>query len=310
VSADPVQALAYRQRGYVKTAQLLALGVGSQAIRYRASARAGILIRVYDGVYAVGHVPVAAVDRAAGALLACGPEAMLSHSSAMSLWVSPRAGSCRSRSRRQPMHRRRGIRVHRSTALTRADVRVHLGLRVTSPARTLLDNAPRRSERQLTRAVNDARLSGHLRLAALQDVIARFPRHPGAGRLRPLTFTPDAPTRSWLENEFMAFVERYNLPRPRLNTKFAGREVDALFEAERLIVEIDGYSTHSNRYAFEDDRERDANSLALGAGTVRITRERLTQRPAAEAERLHAILADRRRVLAALAAAQVPHRRS
>lgn len=299
MSPDPLQALAHRQRGYVKTAQLLALGLRSQAIHFRA--RAGTLIRVYSGVYAVGHVPVAAADRAAGALLACGPEAMLSHGSALSLWRFATTWELPFEVTAPTQHRRGGIRVHRSTALTRADVRVHLGLRVTSPARTLLDNATRLSERRLTRAVNDARLTGLLRLTALQDVIARFPRHPGAERLRPLAFTTDAPTRSWLEHEFMAFVERYDLPRPKLNTKFAGREVDALFEAEQLIVEIDGYSTHSNRCAFEDDRERDANSLALGAETVRITRARLTQRPAAEAQRLHAILAHRRRVLAILA---------
>jgi very-short-patch-repair endonuclease len=302
MTRDAVQTLAHRQRGFVTTAQLLSLGIGKYAVIHRA--RNGTLIRVHTGVYAVGHVPVAPVDRAAGALLACGPSAALSHSSAMSLWGFASSWMMPFEIIAPTQHRRQGIRVHRSTALIAADVRRHFGLRATSPARTLLDNAPRLTERRLIRAVNDARLSGHLRLAALQDVIRRFPRHPGAHLLRPLAETVGAPSRSVFEDAFLAFVERYDLPRPKLNVMVAGHEVDGLFEAERLIVELDGYATHASRDAFENDRERDTDGLVLGMETVRITWERLTQRADDEARRVHAILAMRRRALAALAAAE------
>ena len=46
--------------------------------------------------------------------------------------------------------------------------------------------------------------------------------------------------------------------------------------------------------AFETDRERDADTLASGFVTVRVTEERLDERPEREAERLHAILKRRR----------------
>ena len=68
--------------------------------------------------------------------------------------------------------------------------------------------------------------------------------------------------------------------------------MDALFPAERLIVELDGYDFHGSRDAFESDRDRDATTLAGGFQTVRITWERLQQHPDKEAARMHAILGD------------------
>jgi very-short-patch-repair endonuclease len=70
--------------------------------------------------------------------------------------------------------------------------------------------------------------------------------------------------------------------------------VDALFAAEKLIVELDGYEFHSDRAAFESDRDRDADTLAAGFATVRITWYRIHETAVREAARLHRILAGRR----------------
>ncbi len=192
-----------------------------------------------------------------------------------------------------------GIRVHRSATLARRDITRQRGLAVTSPARTLLDLAPRLSERQLARAVNDARLARYLHLADLVDLLERIPRHPGARRLRPFADAHEGPTRSTLEDAFLEFCARFELPTPEINVMIAGREADAVFRAERLIVELDGYGFHDGRAAFEDDRERDAQALASGLATIRVTHARITQAPDREAVRLHAIL-ERRRSYAAL----------
>jgi very-short-patch-repair endonuclease len=61
-----------------------------------------------------------------------------------------------------------------------------------------------------------------------------------------------------------------------------------------VIVELDGWDFHSSRESFESDRERDASTLAAGCVTVRVTWERMTERAAREATRLHAILNQRR----------------
>ncbi|MFL5860643.1 MAG: DUF559 domain-containing protein [Solirubrobacteraceae bacterium] len=228
---------------------------------------------------------------AAAAVLACGPDAALSHASSAYLWGflrrwEPPPEVTLTRGDRRP----RGIHTHRCPSLKAHDTTQQRGVNVTSPERTILDMAPRLSARQLTRMVNDARLSGHLHLATLSDVLTRNHHHPGTKLLTPFAEHLTNPTRSTFEDEFLAFVAHYGLPVPQINVKLNGREVDVLFPDHKLIVELDGWGFHNDRHAFETDRERDAENLRLGYRTVRITRERFTQAPDREAARLHEIL--------------------
>ena len=289
-----IAALACRQRGYITRKQLLSLGVSRHQINHRV--KIGRLIPVYAGVYAVGHLPTLPQDRAYGALLACGPGAVLSHGTAATVWGVFKRWEVPFEVTAPHVHRRRGIRAHRA-ALERRDITVQLGLRVTSPARTMLDIAPRLSEKSATRAVDDLRRPGLLQLGDLADVLVRLPRSPGAKRLLPFVERPTGPTRSEFERVFFAFCERFGLPLPLVNTRVHGFEVDAFFPDHRLIVELDGWDFHSSRESFISDRERDAALLALGFETVRITWERLIDEPEKETRRLHSIL-ERRRLVA------------
>ncbi|MGH2855886.1 MAG: type IV toxin-antitoxin system AbiEi family antitoxin domain-containing protein [Solirubrobacteraceae bacterium] len=284
-----VAELAARQHGNVTRAQLRALGLTDEAIDHRV--RTGRLHRVYRGVYAVGRPPGTPLERASAAVLACGVHAILSHRSALALWgftrswappfdVTVTAGNPR------PRH----ITVHRSRTLTRTDVTVQLGIRVTSPARTLIDCAPAIDPSRLARLVNDALLSPYLTREQLAEACARSPAQTGGRLLTPFTTTTDGPTRSEFEDRFLAFCEHYGFPRPRVNTHVAGHEADALFPKERLIVELDGWRFHGDRRTYESDRDRDADRLAAGYVTVRITWERLSGSPAREAKRLRVIL--------------------
>jgi hypothetical protein len=271
--------LAERQYGHVARRQLLAIGLRSRAIDQWIAQ--GKLIPVHAGVYAVGYLRSDAVARAAAALLACGPDAVLSHETAAALWGLRTRWPERPEVSSPSCHRRPGIRHHRSRTLTRRDVRRHRGLRVTSPARTLIEIVPRLTRRQFARAVNDARLAGHL-------------KGPDVNRLANVTPITSHPTRSTFEDEFPAFAREYGLPAPQINAKVAGYEVDVLFAAERVIVELDSWEHHQDRRSFETDRERDAATLAAGHVTVRITWERYRGQPDAEAARLHGILRARR----------------
>jgi hypothetical protein len=283
-----IGAVAARQEGHITRAQLLGLGLSDHGIGYRVEI--GRLIAVYTGVYAVGHVAKTPVARARAAMLACGSRAVLSHGSAATLWGMRKRWPSPIEITAPTDHRRQGIRVHRSTRLTRQDLRTHLGIRVTSPARTLLDIAPRLGDRALARVVNDARLSGHLHLTDLGELLVRFPRHPGARCLQRFVQDPTGPTRSTFEDAFVAFTERFGLPRPEINARVAGYEVDALFRAQRVIVELDGFEYHRDRDSFERDRDRDAATLTAGFETVRVTWVRLGDVPSREARRLRAIL--------------------
>lgn len=277
--------LARRQHGHVTRQQLLALGLTRQAVARRVTT--GTLIPMYAGVYAVGHAQNTPIARAHAAVLACGPHALLSHDSACALWglgrwprVPEVTVSVGDGGRRRP-----GLIVHRTRTLRPGEATTQLGVRTTSAARTIADIAPRRTDAQLTRAVNQARHDSHLPRHRLAELLHRCPR------LRNLIEPDEAPTRSELEDRFVAWIHKHHLPMPTLNVRLRdGDEVDALYEAQKLIIEVDGWRFHGGRLAFETDRERDARHLELGYGTHRLTERRLN---AAEARRVNNILISR-----------------
>ncbi len=183
---------------------------------------------------------------------------------------------------------RPGIRTHRSTTLHRRDLTTQLGIRATTPARAILDMARRLSDKRLTRAVNDAL---HSRFMYESDLRDASERHPNAARLAP--FIADVATgitRSHLEDTFKKLCRDYDLPTPLTNFPLAGYRVDAYFPDHGLIIELDSHEFHRDRATFESDRDRDADTLAAGHPTVRVTDERMKADPQREADRLRQIL--------------------
>jgi hypothetical protein len=81
-------------------------------------------------------------------------------------------------------------------------------------------------------------------------------------------------TRSELEERFLALCERAGVPRPAINARVAGLEVDFPWPRTRLVAELDGLAHHHTRAAFERDRERDAHLLVNGIRVLRVTRRR------------------------------------
>jgi hypothetical protein len=252
-------------------------GWTAQAIKVRV--RQGLLIRVHAGVYAVGHVRNDAIGQAMAAVLACGACAVLSHDSAAALWGFRKWRGGPIHVTAPSYHCRRGIKAHRCR-LERREWTRHWGIPVTRPARTLVDIRHTLPEKQLKRAINDALISNHLRDG---DLIGT-----------PLEGYVEELSRSPLEDDYRPWARRYGVPEAEYNVTLGRYQADVYFRAERLIVELDGWPFHRTRKAFEDDRERDAYMLAHQIATVRITRERLENAPAREAERLIAILDSRR----------------
>ncbi|HSC04863.1 MAG TPA: type IV toxin-antitoxin system AbiEi family antitoxin domain-containing protein [Solirubrobacteraceae bacterium] len=284
-----IAVVAAKQRGNIARWQLLDIGLDDKAIAYRV--KIGRLHRVFRGVYSVGRPPGSPQDWASAAVLACGLGAALSHGSAMALW-----GYWRHWERPYEVtvvgdRRTKGVTVHRSTTLRRHDVTRQLGVRVTTPARTIFDISPRQTDKAFKRTVNSALHSLWLTEGHLEDAVARHPNLPGARRAAKLIGLPGTPTRSGWEDDFPAFCKRYGLPIPVMGAPLHGYIVDALFVRERVIVELDSWRFHQGKPAFETDRERDAVTLSHGYVTLRVTEERLEERPRQEAERLHAILA-------------------
>jgi very-short-patch-repair endonuclease len=261
--------MAARQDGSVSAGQLTTAGLSRRAVENAVAT--GVLTRVHHGVYLLGAVRGPWFAEFA-AVLACGPRAVLSHATALALWDLADPPAQVHVTRPTPITHD-GIRGHRGTV---GDARRRHGLPVTSPAQTLRDVASSMTAVELARLVEEAQVQ---RLVSRSELAAAR-RAPA---LRAILARGDEPslTRSEAERRLLALIRAARLPRPRTNVRVGRFEADMLWPAERLVVEIDGFAFHGGRAAFERDRHRDAQLLALGYRVLRITWRRLTREPEA-----------------------------
>lgn len=270
-----IAAIAGLQRGFVARWQLLAAGIQSGAVdRMLANGR---LLQAHRGVYSVGHSTTQPLGRETAALLAVGPQAVLSHRSAAVAWglapTRPDSIPVEVLVPRRHVRRRHGIIAHRTTRLDANEVRIHQGLPVTSPARTCLDIAADVTLRELERAVDEALVRRIVRLQQLRDAVDRDSGRRGGPILTALIDHRKTSTisRSQAEERMLGLIRAANFPQAEMNVRVNGYEVDFLWRPQRLIVEIDGYAYHSSRSAFERDRAKDAALAAAGFLVIRIT---------------------------------------
>ena len=288
--------LADRQHGVVGRFQLIALGLGRGAIGARLKAKR--LHVVYRGAYAVGRRRIDQRGVWMAAVLACGPDAVLSHRSAAALWGLRPAGSGRvdvTLPRRLRPHD--GIRPHRAD-LPEDERAIEAGIPVTSVSRTLLDLAATLQPDELTRALEQAEA---LRLQDELPVLAAVQRHTGrrgagalATALAQARWSGGMP-KSELEARFLAFLDDNGLPRPRLNKwiEIGGEliEADCVWPEHDLLAEIDSRAWHETRAAFERDRKRDRQCVAAGwRGPIRVTHHALTNERAELRGQLRSLL--------------------
>lgn len=268
-----IQRLAEKQHGVVARRQLIEHGLSAELIKGRLAA--GSLMPLHLGVFALGHLRIGREGRWMAAVLAFGPKAVLSHSSAAELWSIGRSRGFPEVTRRSGGSRRAGLRLHQTRILEPVDVTVEAGIPVTSIERTLLDIARGYDDRQLERAVVDADRTGLLRWPRLRLLLDRTPLRPGAGRLQRVAsrISPQAlDAKSPTEVDFLALCREAGLPEPAVNVLVEGYLVDFLWPAERLVVETDTYTYHGDRLAFEHDHERTVALVAAGYEVHRATR--------------------------------------
>ena len=182
---EALVALALPQHAVFSLDQFRGLGFTDRAVDYRvATAR---LHRIHQSVYSL--VPRELLSRHGhwmAAVLACGPQAFLSHRTAGALHElrpSARAkidvtvvGRC--------ARKRAGIDLHRSTKLTEADVTRVNGIPCTTVHRALLDMAAVLPRRTMERAFDQAEIAELFDLIAITDQLERNPNHRGARLVR------------------------------------------------------------------------------------------------------------------------------
>jgi very-short-patch-repair endonuclease len=276
--------LAQRQHGVVSRRQLVWLGYTRHEIDRRIAS--GMLHVVHRGVYAVGHRRLTREGRWFAALLAAGPDAVLSHESAAVVWRLRDEERDIEVSVARRRRRRRGLCIHEAQ-LPATDTTSRHGIPVTTPIRTLLDLARTLTLEALEEAIRQAEYHRLASAASLSKTAESRHGESGVKALRTALEKADlgkGPTRNGLEQRFRRFVREHDLPRPtRLNApiELNGRriEVDVLWRRQRLIVELDGGGAHMTTDAFHDDRARDQELVAAGFRVIRITWWQLKSEP-------------------------------
>lgn len=157
---------------------------------------------------------------------------------------------------------------------------MHDGLAVTTVPRTLRDLAACLPFSVLRRALAEADYLNLLDPLAIRAQLGQG--RAGASTLREALslHCPElAQTRSLLEECFLTLVQQAGLPGPEVNPRVAGIMVDALWRAERVVVELDGHESHAKLAALERDRQRDLELRSGGFDVRRYTWQQVTRDP-------------------------------
>jgi very-short-patch-repair endonuclease len=289
--------LAEGQHGVVSRRQLIDLGLGEDAIDHRLAT--GRLQQVAHCAYAVGHRALSPKGRWMAAVLSTGSGAVLSHRSAAVLWGVRDGGGLGpvdvTASRKSTSST--SIRRHHVT-LPDDEVTVHEGIPVTIVPRTIFDLAATASVDKVESTIRQAEFLRLYDRLSLLDMVDRYPCRRGVARLRTalsrIERLPSGHTRSRLEERFLAFLHRHQLPRPRLNDWISvGQrrfQVDCHWHGTGQVVELDSWEAHGTRSAFRQDRARDRILRTAGYAVTRISWAQLDDEPEAVASDLRALL--------------------
>ena len=257
--------MAARQWGAITTGQLRAVGFSKAEIH--GMARRGLLHRLHRGVYAFGALSPAPEQRWAAALLAAGDESALSHTTAATAYGHLPVRVVIEVS--APAHRRGDatLRVHWRGGV---ETTWHSGLRITTPAQTLLDLAA--TGWPIDRMAHDMAAGGLASLADLRAFACRRRGERGASVLAQALAIPH--TRSGWERRFASWIASLpGIPAPILNDRVGRLTVDVHWPAHDLVVELDTEQTHGSAWKRRDDRDRDAWLTAIGKEVWRVRRE-------------------------------------
>jgi very-short-patch-repair endonuclease len=249
-------------------------------------------------VFAVGALE-SSLTAPAGAILALDGRAVLSHRTAATIWglvairpedpVQVTLLNARSNGRR-------GVEVHRQAIATR-EIRTRHGMQITAPARTIRDLAQTAPD-ELERAINEALVLRHITHRELRQLLT-LPQC-GVRALRHAIGDEPTMTRSEAERRLRALIAQAGLPAPQSNVKVAGHEVDLYWPGHDLVVEFDGWGSHSSRTAFERDRRKDVDLQLAGQRVFRVTDRHLAKEPIPLIARFVAALATPRQASAPL----------
>jgi very-short-patch-repair endonuclease len=294
--------LAAGQHGVVSRSQLIRAGIPRTSIDRQIGSA---LFPLFPSVYAVGRPTITQDGLWAAGVLCGGGDAAIGYRSAAALWgflrrrpavdiIRPRHRmNCRALVDIEGSRSMIPLNARRTRSLPAHHVREVRGIPVTSVSRTLLDLASVLGPKSLERAFLEADRLGLIRDEELMEIVGRANGHRGAGNLLRLVEgrIPDlANLRSVLEGMFLALCRDESIERPETNVMIGPFEVDCVWRAQRLVVELDGYEFHRGLEKLERDADRMSELRAQGWSTMRLTWRMVAKKPELVAARVKGAL--------------------
>lgn len=280
-----IQNLASDQRFLITRNEICDLGGSPHLIENRVNG--GSWIRVHPGVYQVDRRPLDWEARLQAAVLACGPNALVSHRAALILWGLDGISSALIEltvpydSRPIP----NGVIVHR-TRRQQEYVETR-GIAVTTIERTLLDCSAQLPAIVVGKALDSAIRKGLTDVDRCYDLlVAKGGRGvKGTRRFRRVLMERihDISTGSGSEFELLYHMQMALLPRPELQHELLvdgeRRVPDFYWPALGKAVEVDGVDAHSSADSLDDDLVRQNRLMDLGIEIRRFSARRVRRQP-------------------------------
>lgn len=275
----------------VATRQLRVIGITARQIRRRYEAAR--LHRRYQSVHVLGTPDLSVHGEWMAAVLAYPLGTRLGARSGAELRgylrpqpiihvITPRATRPRDR-----------IRPHRCKRGDAGRIEVCAHIPTTTVPQTFIDLAATESERTVLRAFRAADTRGHIVMRELYAACVPRTGRRGIRYLRGLIEEAVAPepTRSEFEDAFGDFCDEQDLPAPRMNRFFGGDEADAWWPPTPVVCELDSWTYHGDRFAFETDRTKIERLQVAGYSVLPVTYRRMTRDPKGLAQSIRALLA-------------------
>jgi hypothetical protein len=295
-----IAATAARQHGMFSRAQVLECGGDDPLIRRRL--RHGAWVRIHPGVHAIAGTPESYERDLWAAFLAIGPHATITHETALFLHgvehVPRRPLTFTVAHGRHP--RIDGAFVHQIDDLRPSHMRTSaIGIPISTPARALVECGATLGGKHLLDVVQDAvivhQLTTYERVSGVLLQVSR-PGKPGVSKMAGILgelMDGQPPVGSIAEKRFIEALVARGLPLPDRQVPLPGRGpiegiVDACYQDERLIVEVDSRRWHTRIRDLKRDQDRDVQAGKAGYQTMRVGWERIVH----ETEDLCADLSD------------------
>ena len=271
-------AVARRQHALLTIGQARVVGLTKRQVDARVAA--GRWERRRRGVYAIAGAPPSERQAVLAAQLAAGPAAAAAQLTASRLWglqfPAPQAIHLVG-----PRRRLDGVHSHQTGTLRDGDLTELGAIRLTSPARTIVDCSGTVSPDRLGLVVDDALRRGLVRLHDLReclDVVATGPgRRPTVAMREVLTArTPGVgPGDSAGEADVAGLLTARGAPAPVLGHRVrVGRhryKLDIAWPESLVAVEFDSWEFHRTFTSFHRDRERHRRLVSAGWTVLLVT---------------------------------------